>query len=907
MRYFFIPFSIVLAVLSGLAEASGPRIVEKQFPQSDLLIATVVATEAPFKADASGKTDASTAIQNALIRCYDLGGGAVFLPTGRYRMEKPIVIPETVTLRGDFRAPVGDKLKVEGTILEVYAGHNEESETAFMQLGCGSGVRSLSIFYPRQSVTQVVPYPPTIGPARKGVSKVNGSSVILNPSKRTMPVVMDVNFVNAYQCIVYGPETTNHAFSRRVYGTPLKLGIKLQKAPAVPRFQEIHFSPRFWTESGLDGAPPENDVLQAMQREQSIGFQIVQSDNGIYMDLELDGFFTGMFFGKLPADPEGPVASNGKVFDLRIRRAHVGVDISTIKVQSYTFASGLIEANQGDNPVGVRMELERKLRLGVVFRDIVFRGPQPIFNKIGHVGFLNSTFEMEGGPGSAAVHVEEGYASLLDCKLDSSQPAQAVMLGVNAKGASLHGCSLSGKMRQDPSDLIQITTEEVVLEPLPFRKFPYYPAMFPAKTDPASLYNVQSPSFGAKADGEVDDTASIQQALDQAGRDGGGTVFLPAGMYRIDGHLQVPPGVELRGIHETPVYGFFARTVLLAYVKGDRGKMEGQPFITLEGSKDTTGKIKGAGLRGFSIYYPEQTLLDIVPYPVTVQAKGPNCYVINCMAANAYRGLDFATYQTDGHVIDWYGSYPLHTCVEVGKSSHGWVENMQTNPQYWISLKPEGSVYRTFYNYPGQLFNSKEMRNLDNNPDYKKPDKELKPRIALVLGATQSEVVMGTFFNNAHGGVIARSQDGVGPNAVMINHGLEGDIAFRVDAVGEKGLYNINASSHPLGTEGNHLALGKEIKPHHKVVFSNSINFGVPITGFDIFGGQFIMEGGYMVTGAKEHMIHIENAQAKIQGVYFRQGMKEFIHLGAQGTIDARFNVINGQGLPRESNVILTR
>ncbi len=43
-----------------------------------------------------------------------------------------------------------------------------------------------------------------------------------------------------------------------------------------------------------------------------------------------------------------------------------------------------------------------------------------------------------------------------------------------------------------------------------------------------------------------DDTAAIQKALDAAGQQGGGTVYLPQGQYRVT-RLTVPTGVELRG------------------------------------------------------------------------------------------------------------------------------------------------------------------------------------------------------------------------------------------------------------------------------------------------------------------------------------------------------------------------
>ncbi|NJL19448.1 MAG: hypothetical protein HC901_04140 [Bdellovibrionaceae bacterium] len=217
----------------------------------------------------------------------------------------------------------------------------------------------------------------------------------------------------------------------------------------------------------------------------------------------------------------------------------------------------------------------------------------------------------------------------------------------------------------------------------------------------------------------------------------------------------------------------------------------------------------------------------------------------------------------------------------------------------------KGSVYRTFYDYPGELLNLSGWKNLGKDPDDEKAPKDSVPRIGLILGATGSERVMGTFFNSAHGGVVAAAQDGAGPNAVMVNHGLEGDIAFRVDAVGENGVFNINASSHPLGGAGIHLRLGEQLQPHHKVVFANAINFGVPVTGFDIRGGQFLMEGGYLVTNAREHMIHVENGQGTIQGVYFRRGMEAFTELGPGGRLTARYNAIRGALLPGDFNTNL--
>jgi hypothetical protein len=60
-----------------------------------------------------------------------------------------------------------------------------------------------------------------------------------------------------------------------------------------------------------------------------------------------------------------------------------------------------------------------------------------------------------------------------------------------------------------------------------------------AAARPLSTRDVTLPPFGAAGDGETDDTAAIQQAIDDAAREGGGTVLLPPGRYLVSRPLRV--------------------------------------------------------------------------------------------------------------------------------------------------------------------------------------------------------------------------------------------------------------------------------------------------------------------------------------------------------------------------------
>lgn len=120
----------------------------------------------------------------------------------------------------------------------------------------------------------------------------------------------------------------------------------------------------------------------------------------------------------------------------------------------------------------------------------------------------------------------------------------------------------------------------------------------------AATTSVNARAFGAKGDGKADDTKTLQAALDAATAHGP-VCFVPAGLYRLDGALMVPPGVTLCGAsggvpHSEQPIG----TVLLAF--GGRGKPDAEPLVTLK---------PNAVVRNVVIHYPEQTLPEIAPYP----------------------------------------------------------------------------------------------------------------------------------------------------------------------------------------------------------------------------------------------------------------------------------------------------
>ncbi|NEA32564.1 glycosyl hydrolase family 28-related protein [Streptomyces sp. SID13031] len=176
----------------------------------------------------------------------------------------------------------------------------------------------------------------------------------------------------------------------------------------------------------------------------------------------------------------------------------------------------------------------------------------------------------------------------------------------------------------------------------------------------------------------ADATNAIQKTLDKAGRAGGGIVYLPAGWYRISGHLSVPAKVELRGASAVPNRdqgGASGDTVLHAF----EGRNTAAPdtataFVTLGGKK--------AGLRGLRVFYPEQNpgkAEGVVPYPYAVRGNGSATYVINAGFPNAWNGVDLTTFRNDGFVVRKIAGAFFDHAIAVGRSTGGRIEGVLSN------------------------------------------------------------------------------------------------------------------------------------------------------------------------------------------------------------------------------------
>ena len=194
-----------------------------------------------------------------------------------------------------------------------------------------------------------------------------------------------------------------------------------------------------------------------------------------------------------------------------------------------------------------------------------------------------------------------------------------------------------------------------------------------------AMAEVNAKDHGVVGDGVADDTAAVQAALDAAEK-AGPVCHLPAGRYRIDGALTVPPGVTFRGASEgVPHSEHPIGTVLLAH--GGKGNADGPPLVTLK---------PNAVIRNMIIHYPEQSLPDVQPYPWTIRVDGELCQVYDMTLTNPYQALDLGTNWNELHTVRNVFACPLKTGIYIDQCTDiGRIENVHFNPNFWTRMAIE--------------------------------------------------------------------------------------------------------------------------------------------------------------------------------------------------------------------------
>lgn len=789
--------TVALTHTATAAPVPVPKVYESPLTARDRIIASFTVHD--FGARGDGETDDTAAIQAAFDAAHAIGGAVVFAPAGRYAIRGRLELPTGVTLRGEWDWPDHPG---EGTILMAYAGRGEAEGVSFIRMHPCSGIRYLSIWYPEQRADDIVPYPWTL-------EQLSGDNF----------TVECVTLVNPYQAIKIGPHGNELHLIRRVVGTPLKEGVFIDSTFDIGRLEAVLFGAKYWAESKLPGAPAGEGLerVKDFMRSNGRGIVMGRSDWEYMYGVDVEGYHTGLTIkrGKM-GETQTLGASNAQFYQVSARDCREALRVEETNHIGLAFTDCVFEG-------GTALHVTETCTQGAIqFAGRLLRGKVRLHGS-GPVSFLWCwLLDTEDADDLPFFEASGGALSISECKLGGTEGA---VLKVGK------GCRVFSFRRNDHSYRnLQLEVDEGGVRQIDLKE-PWISLMMqpgdPADSllrgagdfmgsDPVpplpapTLLVAPSPTPG------VDQAPAIQALLDAL--PAGGTVYLPAGEYRIEGSLHVPSGVELRGIWDVPHHTIGKGTVLMAV--GGKGDADGAPLITLEAN---------AGVRGITIYHPEQDFRDIQPYPWCVQGRGEGVYAINVTMSNAYQGIDFSTHRCDNHFIDYAAGGPLRTGIQVGGKG-GTVRNMQFNPHYWARSP-----------YPGHP--NEGAGEIKINWQYMAQHLD-----ALVVAGAENTWLQSNFVFASRNGIWFVEKDGIAPSATVIAHGSDAaDTGARIDAAKLVKFTNFQAAAFH-GEEEAYIRVGPKVGGG--VTFENSLLWGQPKRGVEIEGGSVrIQQAHFVETG----------------------------------------------------------
>lgn len=708
--------------------------------------------------------DATKGLQSLLNAIYDAGGGTVYIPAGTYTFKGTLTIPEGVTIQGDWRAPTEENPEATGTIFKVYSGKGNDKGSAFITMWPNACVQGITFWYPEQDAENITPYPVTVQ--------------MFDESKwgKDYTHVRNCTFINSYRAVQQGPGGSGCPNVYNVYGTPLYLGLFMDNIADIGRFDYVYFSPSYWEECGLPGAPT-SDTAKAALREHlkanAIGMQVGRVDWSYWAFSEITGYQTGLYFAESPADPGA--YSNGHVYGMTFTDCEIGIGINGISSAGELFSNITIQ----NCTTGIKTNRSAQADLGNLQMNYITIDADTAIDHGGNMRLFLNAATIERGD----VVLSGGPITISGSNFETETPHVTAKNG--ASSVILMGnTATTGEFTVDNQSMCPMETSD---EPVEMDEIDLMTGDQSAddtvKAAREVLYVADLDKTGTK-----DVTPALQTLLNKAGEEGGGYVFLPGGNYRLDGSVTVPSGVELVGAVDIGRNCYQIGTIFRVY-----GTQEDATVILSANS----------GLRGIVFDYPEQgnTVTTLKQnYPYAVQGRGENVYIVNVTIRNGFDGVDLMTYRCDNHYIKYLAGFCFHSVIKVGGGAVGGkIINYQMNSSAWWNGNE--SKYGGWTNCPTDAEKGDEKKDADGNVitpantkagAYQLRHVYVQSNCAiLTVGDVTDQVLYNNFSYLGAIGVHFVEEDGKGANGWYVGNAFDySTVGIQVEGIGDMDIIN---------------------------------------------------------------------------------------------------------------------
>ncbi|MHB8207714.1 glycosyl hydrolase family 28-related protein [Mucilaginibacter sp.] len=703
---------IANAQVGASIHPANQRSIKTVYPTKDWVISDFVVTDPRFGAKAKPGFDNRAAFQAAIDAAYNNGGGVVYIPAGNYEFRSTqtatksvrvrqgaeqitkdfnyqyvLDIPAGVQLRGDWADPELNKGKVLGTILEVRVGKNAPNYNGtveswwndtqannalrttytsiadrFIDMKAGTGVTNLSIWYPEQDINDIKPYPWTL----------------FQPSG-DCATIEHVTLVNSYNGFYSAPSELHYVLNS--YMTALNTGIEVHVCTDIGRIENVKIDPKYWANSGLPGSPSLAKVTE-YTRANGTGFNMHRSDWEYVSSLYVSGYKTGMWVGREPGFSDSP---NAQLYEVHIKNCGTGLYIQAVNPYGLLISNSTFGAEKDGNAV----YFFNDFKTSVQFNGVDFTGPIVSDGSDGVISFESCTFSEYS---EYALKINNGNVLLTQCEF--KKPAGHVFLGADVNTLKSVNSGYNGKLEiknNSKSAKVEINDgKEYLFDPIP--KNVVTDIKVHPRPESNKVLKVDLPrATGFNNDQPTEDvSAKLQAALNELKAAGGGTLYLPGGRYLVNNPIKVPSGVELRGTWDVQHYTQSGGVgIFTTYSGGDAGE-KGPSLIQLgagAGIRGVTIAQLNLATDGFSADNPRST-------PFLIQGQGPKVYIVNVTIAGGDKGIDLASYNTNGHYVQYFAGVLARAGIWVGGGAEGgFIRNMQLNPGYGTRLPEGGQGY----------------------------------------------------------------------------------------------------------------------------------------------------------------------------------------------------------------------
>lgn len=573
--------------------------------------------------DSTGDADA---INTALVKLKNqYGGGTLYLPSGMYILEKQIVMQQNTAIVGDWKAPENG-VPSAGTVLIVRFGagldSDASSDAAILTAG-GSLVGRIAIGYANQKPSSPVKYPYTVA---------NGEYLGAR--------VEQVTFLNSYRGIKYANH--NVVTIKDVYMTALSTGVYIDGIYDIGIQENIHLSYRYWANAGalLPEVPTAADVRAATRK--ATAFEFGRYDWIYSNHCSAEGYGFGIHNISTPTG-----SLNGQMTGFSARDCAVGLCADAMNNIGVQISDSSFEAT-GAGAAALRTTEKMTGETVYQFNRCTFAAESTsvIGEGTGVLSFAHCAFSA-GDASAANVRADAGSYVFDRCSFDSAGKDVAVKGSFEGDDfprvstMKFVNCTYA-KAKQIDSPLVNLgiprhidvnqdygTLEagELALGDVRGKE--------PASAAKAEIFDVRD--YGAIADGTLeanggtDNTKAFQHALNAAGKNGGGVVFVPGGTYYLKDYLVVPSGVVLRGnAVSNKHFGVGTKGTTLVTDCGKGGGKNSRAFLNLSAD---------SGVSLLNVFYPEQHYQNWVNYAPAVCVHGDNATVDRVTIPDSYVGV----------------------------------------------------------------------------------------------------------------------------------------------------------------------------------------------------------------------------------------------------------------------------